>query len=175
MLRKTFVLPILAVMVLALINCGDATPSAEQAATKAAGSPAGAVTMLADYDLGQTAGKVVFVELWGVWCPPCIRSMPHVEETWKHYQSNDDFQMMVVNTGWRGDTPDKVKNWLKSNGKYTFPVFFDNRPQPQQFATQNKVNSIPRSIILNKKGEVAYNGHPMQIPEGLIDKLLAES
>jgi hypothetical protein len=81
---------------------------------------------------------------------------------------------MVVNTGWRGDTVEKVKGWLAKNPKYTFPVYFDDRPQEQQFAMLHQVNSIPRSIILDKKGQVKYNGHPMEIPAGLIDRLLAE-
>ena len=171
MLRNRWILPMLTALVLVFSNCGDAN---SPAAKPAGNTTQEALTMMSTVPAEATAGKVVFVELWGAWCPPCIRSMPHVQEVWEHYKGNEQFEMMVVNTGWRGDTPDKVKGWLKANSKYSFPVYFENRPQPQQFAAQHGVNSIPRSLIFNKKGEVAYNGHPMQVPEGLIDQLLAE-
>jgi len=186
MMRSSFPLALLAALVLATASCGrrdgaeaaaqaTAAVAAPTAAAAEAAQSAGSVTQLSGYDFAANAGKVVFVELWGVWCPPCIRSMPHVQETWDHYKANDDFRLMVVNTGWRGDNPDRVRGWLKQNSRYSFPVFFDDRPQAQQYAALHEVTSIPRSIIFDKRGQVRYNGHPMQIPAGLLDELLAET
>lgn len=191
MLKKAVVLPVLVLTALAALTCGgaaapDKTAPAKPAAvtsapaaataTPAAAAPAaaGTVTPMSAYDLGRLKGKVTFVELWGVWCGPCIMSMPHVQELYEKYQGNPSFNMMVVNTGWRSDNVERVKAWLGKNPKYTFPVYFDDRPQDKQFATQNQVNSIPRSIIMDKKGQVKYNGHPAKVPAGLLDKLLAE-
>lgn len=171
MLKRIVILPLLAILALAALNCGDA---ATPAGTAPAVAGARTVTPLSSFDTAKLKGKVTFVELWGVWCPPCIKSMPHVEEVYEKYKGNKGFNMMVVNTGWRGDNPDKVKAWLGQNPKYTFPVFFEDRAQDKQFATVNQVNSIPRSLLYDKKGNVRYNGHPMEIPAGLIDKLLAE-
>ncbi|MFA7330410.1 MAG: TlpA disulfide reductase family protein [Candidatus Delongbacteria bacterium] len=173
MLKKWLILPVLALLVLATVNCGGAAP-ADKAAKPAASAAAVKVTPLKGFDQAGLKGKVTFVELWGVWCPPCIKSMPHVQETWDKYKSNKDFNMMVVNTGWRGDNLDKVKGWLAANPKYTFPVFFDDRAEAQQFAVANQVNSIPRSLIYDKKGKLRYNDHPGGIPAGFIDGLLKE-
>lgn len=172
MIRKLFPLALLA-LVLA-VSCGKKPDEAAKVETPAA-QAGPTVTALSSFDLASNQGKVVFVELWGVWCPPCIRSMPHVQKTWEHYQAQDDFRLMVVNTGWRGDNPAKVKAWLTQNSQYSFPVYFEDRPQASQFATANEVTSIPRSLIFDKKGELRYNGHPMQIPATLLDELLAES
>lgn len=172
MIRKLF--PVMLLALTLAVSCG--ANSEETGKTEASTAQASqAVTALSSYDLAANQGKVVFVELWGVWCPPCIRSMPHVQKTWEKYKVQDDFRLMVVNTGWRGDTPDKVKGWLKQNGQYSFPVFFDDRPASNQFAVANEVNSIPRSLIFDKKGELRYNGHPMQVPATLLDELLAET
>jgi thiol-disulfide isomerase/thioredoxin len=177
MSRKVFPLALLAALLLTSASCGTKeTPDsrAEPTALKAAVETGSVVTM-STFDMASMEGKVIFVELWGVWCPPCIRSMPHVQQVWEQYRSNEAFEMMVLNTGWRGDTPDKVRGWLKQNSRYSFPVYFDDRPQNQQFAMQHKVDSIPRSIILDKQGKVRYNGHPMQVPKTLLDELLAEA
>jgi thiol-disulfide isomerase/thioredoxin len=184
MSKRWMVLPVLALLVLAAVRCGGApAPDAKTApgktapvaAVAAAAQPAAAkVTLLSGYDLAKVKGKVNFVELWGVWCPPCIRSMPHVQELFEKYKSNPAFSLMVVNTGWRGDNAQKIQNWQAQNPKYTFPVFLDDRPQEQSFAALNQVNSIPRSLIYDKKGKVRYNGHPMEIPPTLLDNLLKE-
>lgn len=174
MLKRFVILPLLAMLALAAMTCGDAaTPQSlgGQAPSVTAGRP---VTPLSTFDAATLKGKVTFVELWGVWCPPCIKSMPHVQEIFDKYKSNKAFSMMAVNTGWRGDNVDKVKAWMGQNPKYTFPVYIEDRAQDKQFATQNQVNSIPRSLLIDKTGAVRYNGHPMEIPAGLIDKLLAE-
>ncbi len=178
MARNLIIFPLLLTLLTSLsVSCGETARqpgaqaeavSAEPAKTEAA--QAEAVVELKNFDWAATSGKVTFIELWGVWCPPCIRSMPHVEEVWKKYRDYEDFNMMVINTGWRGDTPAKVRKWLKRNSRYTFPVYFDNGKQ--NLSRKYGVQSIPRSIILDRNGEVAYNGHPMKIPKGLLDRLL---
>lgn len=191
MTKRWMVLPVLALLALATVRCGGAAApgdkaTAPKAATvtkavtaaatpvAAATQPASRIALLTATDLSTTKGKVTFVELWGVWCPPCIRSMPHVQEMWEKYKANPAFKLMVVNTGWKGDSKENIQGWLAQNPKYTFPVFLDDRAPDKQFASQNQVNSIPRSLIYDKKGQVKYNGHPMEIPEGLIDRLLKE-
>jgi thiol-disulfide isomerase/thioredoxin len=173
MLKKILLVPITMLLLMA-VSCGAGDNAAAEKSAPVKSQAKEAVTMISTLSPSFFEGKVTFIELWGVWCPPCIRSMPHVEEVWQHNKDNPNFQMMVVNTGWRGDTPAKVKGWLDKNPKYTFPVYFEDRAQPQQLAAEHKVTSIPRSIILDKKGEVAYNGHPMQIPATLLAELFAQ-
>ena len=127
----------------------------------------------ADWD-GLTQGKVTFVELWGVWCGPCIHSMPAVQAHWEHYKDNPDFRMMVVNTAWRGDTQQRVEGWLGKNPRYTFPVYFEDRGPELHLAMSNRVNSIPRSLVYNKKGELVFNDHPSKLTHAFLDGLLAE-
>lgn len=172
MLKKWLILPVLALLVLATVNCGGAATDAK--AVKPAASTVVKVTPLKGFDAAALKGKVTFVELWGLWCGPCIQSMPHIQKTWTKYKSNKDFSLMVVNTAWKGDDLEKVKGWLAANPQYTFPVYFEDRPKTQQFSVANKVNSIPRSLIYDKKGVLRYNDHPGGIPAGFLDKLLAE-
>jgi len=131
----------------------------------------GDVIDLTRFDLHQLDGKVRVYEMWGVWCRPCIMSMPKVQEMWEKYRDNDNFELLVVNTGWRGDSMKRVKDWLGKNPQYNFPVYFDpNHSLPTKYG----VNSIPRTVILGKDNKVRFNDHPMKIPADLLDNLLAE-
>ncbi len=129
------------------------------------------ITDLTHFDLSTFNGKVRMYEMWGVWCRPCLRSMPHVQELWEKYRDNPDFELLVINTGWRGDNLARINQWLDANPQYTFPIYFD--PQ-HKLAQQYGVNSIPRTIIIGKDNRVRFNDHPMRIPPDLLDKLLAE-
>lgn len=131
----------------------------------------GEIIDLTNFDLHEFDGKVRMYELWGVWCRPCIMSMPKVQALWEKYQDVDDFELLVINTAWRGDNLARVNDWLAKNPQYDFPVYFD---PTHSVPTQYGVNSIPRTIVIGKDNKVRFNDHPMRIPEGLLDELLAE-
>jgi len=126
---------------------------------------------LKNFDLASLAGKVRMYELWGVWCMPCIRSMPKVQELHEQYSPHPDFELLVVNTAWRGDNPDRVKQWLDKNPHYTFQVYYDGEHKLSQ---QYQVKSIPRTIIIGKDNQVRFNDHPMKLTHEFLDQLLAE-
>jgi thiol-disulfide isomerase/thioredoxin len=126
---------------------------------------------LQGFDLASYSGKVRMYELWGVWCMPCIRSMPKVQELHEQYSPHPDFEMLVINTAWRGDNPQKVKEWLDKNPQYTFQVYYDGEHAVSQLY---QVNSIPRTIILGKDDQVRFNDHPSKLTHEFLDQLLAE-
>ncbi|MBL7032643.1 MAG: TlpA family protein disulfide reductase [Candidatus Delongbacteria bacterium] len=126
---------------------------------------------LKNFDLTSLDGKVRMFELWGVWCMPCIRSMPKVQELHEQYSPNADFELLVINTAWRGDNPIKVKEWLDKNPQYDFQVYYDGE---HSLSTKYEVNSIPRTIIIGKDNQVRFNDHPMKITHEFLDQLLAE-
>ncbi|MCB1047548.1 MAG: TlpA family protein disulfide reductase [Calditrichaeota bacterium] len=128
------------------------------------------VVDLKDFDWAATEGKIVFLEFWGTWCGPCIRSMPTIQKHWEEHRDNPDFRMMAINTGSRGDDPAKIQRWREANAGFTFPVFLDS---DRKMSTTYQVTGIPRSVVLGRDGKVAWTGHPMQMPVGLLDRLLS--
>ncbi|WP_270089319.1 TlpA family protein disulfide reductase [Sphingobacterium sp. SYP-B4668] len=95
-------------------------------------------------------GKIVLINFFATWCPPCREELPRVEnEIWKRYQSRSDFSLLVFG---REENWDKLNPFMIREG-YTFPVFPDlKRGVFALFAD----SSIPRNIILNRKGEIIY-------------------
>lgn len=101
-----------------------------------------------DYKLNfkDTKGKVVFVNFWATWCPPCIAEMPSIQALYKDYK-NDVVFLFVTNDAFKTVEKFKTKN------NFTFEVFNPISSVPNKLETQ----SIPRTFIINKKGEIVID------------------
>ncbi|MGJ1261147.1 TlpA family protein disulfide reductase [Sphingobacterium spiritivorum] len=101
-------------------------------------------------DISMLKGKVVLINFFATWCPPCRQELPRVEnEIWAKYKSRTDFSLLVFarEEGW-----DKLDPFM-SKQQYTFPVFPDLK---REIFSKYADTGIPRNVILNKKGEVVY-------------------
>jgi thiol-disulfide isomerase/thioredoxin len=89
-------------------------------------------------------GKVVFMNVWATWCPPCIAEMPGIQ---KLYDSVDTskiaFVMLSVDEGGN----EKVKKFIDRKG-YTFPVYTPLSGIPAAFQS----SAIPTTFILSPAG-----------------------
>jgi thiol-disulfide isomerase/thioredoxin len=108
---------------------------------------------LALYDLAgrpanlcQFRGKVVLVNLWASWCPPCLAEMPNLQAL---YQKVDTAKVAFVLISLDAN-PNKARALLKRRG-YTMPVFFPAAPLPAPFDSP----SIPATVILTPSGQLA--------------------
>ncbi|EQG10651.1 cytochrome c biogenesis protein/redoxin [Clostridioides difficile] len=103
---------------------------------------------LSDYE-----GKVVFLNFWATWGPPCKEEMPYIEQLYKDYnKNNDDVVILGVaspNLGREGSR-EHVVNFLKDQG-YTFPVVLD---EDGALAYQYGINAFPTTFIIDKEGYV---------------------
>ena len=103
--------------------------------------------------------KPVVVNIWASWCGPCREEMPYFEEAIREY--GDDVEILMVNlTDGKRETKEKALKFLEDNN-LDMKVVFD-----KELSAANAYNimGIPRTIFINKAGEVAYDR------EGLIDK-----
>lgn len=89
-------------------------------------------------------GKVIFMNVWATWCPPCIAEMPGIQ---KLYNSVDTskiaFVMLSVDEGGQ----QKVKKFIDRKG-YTFPVYMPLSGIPAEFQS----SAIPTTFILSPEG-----------------------
>ena len=98
------------------------------------------------------AGKVVFVNLWATWCPPCIAEMPSIH---KLYAQVDTSQIKFVMLSLDEDI-EKAKKFINRKD-YTFPVYTPQAALPSDFAT----NSIPTTFVIAPNGKIVMRKEGM--------------
>lgn len=94
-------------------------------------------------DFNSAKGKVVFVNFWATWCPPCRAEMPSIQKLYENYADKVLF-VFITN-----EEREVVTRFLDKK-KYTLPSYNVRSLTPKEF----KVNSIPATYVLNKEGEV---------------------
>lgn len=96
-------------------------------------------------------GKVVFVDLWGVNCPPCRALLPRMEQLWASYKSKP---FMLLGSHRQGRSPDRVKELVKAN-KLTYPIY----ERAGLAAEPPGDGTLPYMYVVNHRGKVVYAGH----------------
>ena len=97
------------------------------------------------YRLSSLRGKVVLVNFWATWCPPCRAEMPSMDELYRNY-SKGPFEMLAINVEENG--PEAVAAFSREN-QHTFPVLFDQDATVQRLYG---VYKFPETFIINKDG-----------------------
>ncbi len=97
--------------------------------------------------LSALRGKVVMVNFWATWCPPCKEEMPSMEKL-NQIMAGEDFVMLAINTEENGRSV--VPAFLKNN-PHDFTVLYDDKGTVQQ---QYGVYRVPESFIIRKDGTV---------------------
>lgn len=87
-------------------------------------------------------GKVVLINFWATWCPPCIAEMPNLQKLHDAYKDKVVF-LFVSN-----EKKEKIDAFLSKN-KYSFNVF-----SPLENPSEFEVSSIPRTLLINKEGKI---------------------
>jgi thiol-disulfide isomerase/thioredoxin len=123
---------------------------------------------LADYQ-----GKLVIVDIWGTWCPPCRQEIPHFVQLKKDFP--DDLDIVGVNYE-HGDPEEavpKIVDFVKETGiNYTCVIGDDaTREQIPEF------RGFPTTLFVDRTGKVrlkVVGYHPYDKLRTYIDALLAE-
>jgi peroxiredoxin len=102
----------------------------------------GSVVKLADLK-----GKVVLLNFWATWCPPCREELSHVEKDIIEKFKGQDFVFLPVS---RGEKKETVAAFREKMG-YTFPMGLDT---DSLIYKKYAVTYIPRNFLIGKDGKV---------------------
>lgn len=96
----------------------------------------------------EDKGKVVVINIFASWCPPCREETPGIIETRKQFSEKD-----VVVYGVSVDKTEAAFQNFVGNYPFNYPVFMGD----DKFIETFKINAIPQMIIYSKKGNIAVN------------------
>ncbi len=142
-----------------------------------------AIKIIADFEKGWKfeglENKVVLLNFFGTWCPPCKAEIPHLNDI--RSKLGNDFEIVGVDIGPRGGgvtTMEVIKEFIETfEIKYPVSIGGDNGKLYSALRELNPNGSIPFMVLLNKKGEYVthYVGMvPQEMLEGDINKLLGK-
>ena len=108
-------------------------------------SPAlsGGEIALADY-----TGKVVIVNFWATWCPPCKAEMPGINDFYETHQE-EGLVVLAVNAE---ESESEVRPFIEASG-FTFPVLLD---PAGSIVNQYQIHNFPTTIIIDRNGVVRH-------------------
>lgn len=122
--------------------------------------------------------KVYIVEFWATWCGPCVASIPHVDALHRKFK---DKGLVVVGQNVFEQDDKAVPGFVKNMGsKMSYRVALEDRSVKDGFMATRWLkaagqNGIPCAFVVNKQGKIAFIGHPMNLKEELLERLLGEA
>jgi thiol-disulfide isomerase/thioredoxin len=114
-------------------------------------------------DKPELAGRPLLIEFWATWCPPCRASIAHLNDLDKKYH---DRGLEIVGVTSEDKT---VVERFRARTPMHYAVALD---ADQRLATEFQVQAIPQAWLLDKEGRVVWSGHPLELDEQSIARVL---
>jgi thiol-disulfide isomerase/thioredoxin len=101
-------------------------------------------------DLQQQKGKVIFINFWATWCPPCLAELPSINEFYQKEKNNPDIVFITVDID--NNLP-KSTQFMAKKG-YTLPVYGLQAGSPGEKLFDD---GIPATYVVDKKGNIVFS------------------
>ena len=92
-------------------------------------------------------GKIVVINLWGIWCGWCVKEMPDFQKLHEHYRDDPEVAILTIDND---SDPEQVRGWMKKRG-FDFPVLLDDG-----YVARVGVQAFPTTWFLDRKGRKAF-------------------
>jgi thiol-disulfide isomerase/thioredoxin len=99
--------------------------------------------------LSEQKGKVLFINFWATWCPPCRIEMPYINKLYQNFKDNKDISFLMVDID---GSYDKSRKYMDSK-KFNLPVHTPVSDIPKSMMN----SSIPTTLIIDKQGKMVFH------------------
>ena len=126
------------------------------------------------YSLSSDAGKVVVMNYFASWCPPCQTETPQFDAVYRERKGSD---IAFLGVDAKDSPKGKAQSWVQDKG-ITFPVIYDPNAKSALQLGNVPIVTLPATVLIDKLGRVAAVYQSPLLPNDLnplLDKLLAET
>jgi peroxiredoxin len=97
--------------------------------------------------LDDLKGKVVLLDFWGTWCPPCVESIPELRTLHKKYSKEPSFMLIGISS----DSDDEVWRDFTAKNKMIWPQY---RDKDRRIQRSFGVRAFPTYVLIDHEGIV---------------------
>ncbi len=94
-------------------------------------------------------GKVVFINFWASWCPPCRAEFPSIEKLYSRFKDHPDFFFLTINE----DSDIATAREYLNKEKFSVPIYTSNGGVPVEIYS----GALPTTIVLDKDGNIRFH------------------
>jgi thiol-disulfide isomerase/thioredoxin len=95
------------------------------------------------HNMSSAHGKIIVVNLWATWCPPCVAEMPSLQKLYDKYGDQVSFYFVS------NEKVELLNRFLSVKG-YSFPVYIPGSDYPKEFDS----NSLPTTYVIDQSGKI---------------------
>jgi len=140
--------------------------------------PAPDITLTDQYGnthtLSDYRGKVVFLNFWATWCPPCREEMPYIQEIYEETMEDDDTDLVILSVAAPNqgrETSEKgIRSFLDENG-YTYPVLMD---YDGEVSDAYYIRSYPTTFMIDTRGNI-YGYVPGAMTKEIMEEIIRQT
>lgn len=97
-----------------------------------------------------TPGKILVIDFFGTWCPPCIAELPEIARVRADLQNRRDIEFVVVATNSGGDTPERLRSFGRRQ-HVALPLAFDEGGKAH---AAFGLSGFPGLVVIDRTGRV---------------------
>jgi thiol-disulfide isomerase/thioredoxin len=122
--------------------------------------------------LADLSGKVVLVNIWGPWCPPCRQELPHIAALGRKYRDQPDFQLLAITSA--QSPPENLVRLRQETQAFLrdadldLPTYLDPGGATRRaFGEVGQLRGFPTTFLMDRQGVIrnVWVGYAPSVPE----------
>ncbi len=114
-------------------------------------------------------GKVIYIDIWGTWCSPCLSAINEIQPIKKDYSENVAFVYLADETSPKNTWEEKIKSIEGEHMRLS-------QSQAQDLKNKFALRGYPSYIVIGKDGSIVFSGslHGLHNIKKLFDEEIAK-